>query len=204
MALPRYSIRLEDLGALRVLAENLNDPRGIMTSVGALHKGMVEDRLHNEGKPRHAFPARMVPNIPGLIADFRKSKNPKSRRFVGRPVLFDTGGAGLAGSIAFDVTGPRTVETGTNLDYAETQHEGGESESEVITEKMQENLWTFLKSDRGSAWQNDLGWMLNPKFVGQTVTIKVRARPFVDLDEDDLDETEELLAEGLFLEGGQS
>ncbi len=201
MALPRFTLRIEDMGVLGILRENVTNPRGVMTSIGALHKSYVAERFVTQGKPKDSFDERMVPNIPGLISDFRKSKTPKARRFESRPVLFDTGR--MKGSIDYDVTAPNRVETGSNLPYAAIQHEGGDSESETVTEKMQENLWAWLKSDRGSAWRKDLGWLLNRKLPGTTVPIKVRARPFVELDEDDIDETEELLEEALFFPGGE-
>jgi len=70
MALPRYSIRLEDLGALRVLAENLNDPRGVMTSIGALHKSMVSERFREQGKPRDSWDTRIpTGKLNAFIAD---------------------------------------------------------------------------------------------------------------------------------------
>lgn len=192
-------LRLVDAGSLEYVQANLHDATGLLKSTGALVKAGSAKAFVDQGRPAQTWDARMVPNVPGLISDFRRSKKPKRRRFQARPALGGTGR--LKGSIDFSVVSARKVEIGSNLDYASIQHFGLESESDEITEKMQSNLWAWLKGP-GSEWKADLGWLLNSKYTGTTITIKVRARPIIDITEQDQEDLYELIGVALETEGG--
>lgn len=162
---------------LRRVESTLANPTRVLTQIGALmvadsQQAFVDQKW--EGKP---WKPRSVPNIFGLIADFAAGKKPPARRFEARPALRDTGR--LAASIAFRVAGNAT-EVGTNLPYAATLNDGGEVESEKITEQVQEALWKFLKGP-GKPWQKRLGWLLNKKYRNTKLKQKVEPRQFVGL-----------------------
>ncbi len=194
----RYTLEKVDLHELGDVLENLAAPRGLTTAIGAYQKAEARDRFTTQGEGEWA--ERAVPNIPGLIGDFARSAVPRAHRFESRPALIDK--SNLVESIDFWHRSDDRVAVGSLLPYAQAMHDGEEGESDEITETVQSNLWTFLKSGKGLPWKEKLGFLLNKKFTGTTLTTRPRARPFFVFDEDNRKGLEESLAIGLRQPGG--
>lgn len=128
---------------------------------------------------RKQWDKRATPNVFGLLADFAKGRNaPPARRFSNSPALVDTGR--LRGSIAWRIAGPRTVEIGSNLDYAALHNFGGETESVPLTKAVQTNLSRWLRG-KGKQWASRLGYLTAPSRRGTTLKSKVPARQFIGI-----------------------
>jgi len=173
---------------VRRVQANLSNPDKILKQIGALMVAESQEAFAQQKFAGKQWQPRKVPNVFALIADFAAGKKPPARRFEARPALRDTGR--LAASIAFRVAGNAT-EVGTNLPYAATLNDGGETQSEKITEAVQQNLWKWLKG-AGKQWHKQLGWLLNKRFRDQRLTATIRPRQFVGLSEQtiaDINET---------------
>lgn len=154
------------------------NPSGALKQVGAIIAAESRKSFREQRHGRDAWEQRSVPNVYGIVADFAKGSTPPARRFESRPALRDTGA--LSRSIAFRVTGGRSVVIGSNLPYAGTHQYGGTTESETITATVQKALWKWLKpKDKGMKAQ--LGFLLNKKFRGERLSGEVPARPFVGI-----------------------
>ncbi len=191
----QFVLRLVRWPGIERVRDNLKDPTPIMESLGAFVKAGSAQRFDDQGDPPLSWPERMTPNIPGVIADMNRSPNIKARRFQGRPAAIDTNR--MAASVDYVVVSPEMVLIGSNLEYAGTQFHGGESQTEAITEKGQGNLWTFLRSGRGSAHRSDLGFLLNRKMTGQRIDVEIQSREFIGMNEREREEAVELITEGL-------
>lgn len=176
------------------LLETASNPHRALKRVGVFFASKARQAFSSQGRPPESWPERAVPNVPGILQDFHGGgAKPKSRRFDARPAVRDTGL--LQRSIKDEMTGPLEVVVGVSGDaheYADKQQFGGESETLPVTEEFQEWLWTWLRSSEGSKWKKDLGYLLNRKFTGETLTWNVRPRPFLVILEQDLDDVAEL------------
>lgn len=138
-----------DEGArLRRLSVALEDPRWILTGIGALLESASQRAFREERMGAIKWKTRdetgMVPNWPAILAHFAaKSTAPPNRNFHAKNTLIGTGR--LAGSIKSRVVGEDTVEVGTNVPYGKALHEGGESETVKITEALQNRMWDWMK-----------------------------------------------------------
>jgi phage gpG-like protein len=186
-----FKFKDNPLSAIERMRENLRRPdKKVMPMIGALVKAQTLNHFRNQGTRDEDWPPRMTPNIPGIIRDLARSPQIKARRFQPRPALRDTGA--LMRSIDFELTGRNSVTIGSALPYAGTQQYGGESESDPITPMVQANLGIYLKSHKNQ--RGALGWMMNKKFTGKTLTINVQERPFLDISEDEMQEIIDMLA----------
>lgn len=157
----------------------LDNPTAALKQIGALMLAESQGAFKRQRFGKVAWKPRGVPNVFGIIADLHKgSKEPPKRRFEPRPALRDTGR--LSGSISFKLKGKNSIEVGSNLPYASVHQKGGKVESMPVTEKVQKALWKWLKN-KGSAWKDDLGWLLNKKFRNKKLEGTVPARPFVGI-----------------------
>ena len=157
----------------------LDNPSAALKQIGALMVAESQQAFRNQGFGGRKWRDRAPINTFGIIADFAAGKSsPPNRRFQPRPVLRDTGR--LAKSISFRIIDAKTVEVGTNVEYADVHNLGGEVESEVISEDVQKALWRWLKG-RGKAFKRDLGWLLNKKFRGEKLTAEVPKRQFLGI-----------------------
>jgi len=175
----------------------LDNPQKALKQVGIMmvaesQRAFVEQKFG--GQP---WRERAVPNVMGIIADFAAGRTkPKARRFDARPALMDTGA--LAKSISYRIISADTVEVGTNLPYAPTLHSGGKVQSETITEKVQDALAKWLKSqrnaigrktkdgrtkeqkaDRVAVLEDKLGWLLDKAIRGKKLEMDVPKRRMV-------------------------
>lgn len=180
----------EEGSQFRALRETIENPRGILTSIGALLVARSQKAFREQKMGDDRWAPRMNPNVPGIIADFTRGGTPPARRFTSQPVLQDTGR--LRGSMAWQVVSRKAVEAGSNLPYAEALHTGGESESLPITETVQRRLWKWLRP-KPRELKRQLGWMLNESVRDTTLTIRHPERPIVGLPDDLTQTIEELL-----------
>lgn len=151
---PRATIQTFDEGTrLRVLRTTVDDPAWVVKEVVALvaaysQNAFVVGRL-GPSRWKDRDETGMNPNWPAVVADLKAGRKPPARRFVGKPVLIDTGR--LASSITGRVVSPTRGEVGTNLPYAGPLHFGTPSRTERITKEIQRRLWQFIKGARRAA-----------------------------------------------------
>lgn len=200
-----------DVGSrVRGIAALLAKPETLLKQFGTLVALRAQRAFKDQRRGSFVWKERAVPNVPGILSDIRRGKNPPARRFEARPAVVDTGH--LAGSIAFRVTGAKTVEVGTVVPYASTQQYGGEVDIPIDMD-LKLKIRAFLKKQDGKAknaarrafgpvgprsldpakaahadaasamWKKILGPYLNPKVTA--ITWNVTPRPFVLIDEQD-------------------
>jgi len=200
-----------DVGSrVRGIAALLAKPETLLKQFGTLIALRAQRAFKDQKRGTFRWKDRAVPNVPGILSDIRRGKNPPARRFESRPAVVDTGH--LAGSIAFRVTGAKTVEVGTVVPYASTQQYGGEVDIPIDMD-LKSKIRAFLKkqdrkaqnmarrafgpvgprsvdpaksasADAATAmWKKILGPYLNPKVTA--ITWNVTPRPFVLVDEQD-------------------
>ena len=169
---------------------NLDNPSKALKQIGALMVAESQRAFKLQKFGTTAWKPRSDVNVFGIIADFHAGKrSPPQRRFQKRPALRDTGR--LSASIAFRVHG-KTVEVGSSLPYADVHQVGGEVESKPITARVRTLLWQWLKT-QGSELKRRLGWILNRKFIDQTLTSEVPARPFVGITKQTIEDVHEAI-----------
>ena len=200
-----------DVGSrIRGIAALLTKPETLLKQFGTLITLRAQKAFKDQRRGSFAWKERAVPNVPGILSDIRRGKNPPTRRFDPRPAAVDTGH--LAGSIAFRVTGAKTVEIGTVVPYASVQQFGGEVDIPIDMD-LKTKIRAFLKKQDRKAqnmarrafgpigprsidpakaasaqaatdrWQSILGKFLNPKVTA--ITWNVNPRPFVLIDAKD-------------------
>ncbi len=168
---------------------NLDNPSAALKQIGALMTAESQRAFKRQQFGKEAWEPRGPVNVFGIISDFHAGKrNPPQRRFERRPALRDTGR--LAASIAFNLLGTKVVEVGSNLPYAGVHHKGGEVESLPITEQVQDLLGRWLKG-KGSEHKERLGYLLNKKYLGETLKMEVPERPIVGVTKQTLADVKE-------------
>lgn len=164
-------------GKITRIEKNLKSLRTALTQVGVIMVAESQKAFRDQSFGGKKWPARAVPNVYGIIADFAAGKKkPPDRRFEKRPALMDTGA--LARSIAFRLSGANAVIVGTQLKYASAHQYGGKIESEKLTPPVRKALWAWLKRQSKDLKQK-LGWLLNKKLKGKSLKGTVQARPFI-------------------------
>jgi hypothetical protein len=169
---------------------NLKRPIAALKAIGAL--GVAETKLafREQGFPDERWPPRHVPNAYGIIRDFAGGSGaPRPHRFDDRPALKDTGN--LSRSFSFVING-MTVSWGSDKDYAERLHKGGDIESEKITPTIQKSLGAWLKG-AGKRWKPDLGFLLSKLFTNKRLKGKVQARVMTQITKTLIADVEEVV-----------
>jgi phage gpG-like protein len=161
----------------RRMKRALENPSVALKQIGILMVAESQSAFSAQRLDKKVWRERAPVNVFGILADMEAGRPPPARRFEQRPALRDTGR--LSSSIAFQVRSP-VVEVGTDLPYASVHQFGGETTSSAITPQIRRRLWEWLK-DQSRTLRRQLGWLLNNKFKGQTLTAKVPARPFVGI-----------------------
>jgi phage gpG-like protein len=165
------------LGDLRAASK---DPGPLLESIGLLMAGRTQAAFRDQGRGGNQWPGRGVPNRIGILEDLRAGRTPPERRFEARPAGIDTGR--LRSSIAYRVEG-NSVVIGSNLSYASDVQRGSPKTIQVQGD-LRKALAAWLRSltgDRRAAMRRAFGYLFH---VG-ALTVKVPARPFVLLTEDD-------------------
>lgn len=142
---------------LRAIEGAFEDPREVLVGVGVLlikesQRAFREQRMGSvRWKTRGE--TKMVPNWPGLLEDFgpRGKTTPPDRRFEPAPVLKDQGNLYRSFDRAPRLYGKDTVEVGSMLPYAGALHAGGETETAVITQALQDRMWDWMKKARAAS-----------------------------------------------------
>lgn len=157
----------------------------ILNAIGAYLTARSQRAFRDQAFDGNAWRPRSVPNIPGIVNDLNKGGQPKARRFQATPVLTDTGH--LRRSITWQVSG-NSVLVGTTLEYASVHQNGGVTKPVPLTEVGRQGLTALLR--RRPQLRDDLGWL----FARPISFSRVPARPFVGLQEGDLEEIERIIA----------
>jgi phage gpG-like protein len=144
---------------ISVVQGAIRDPNFILKAVGAVlletsQKAFREQRLGSIRWKRR-YPSQRPPliNIAGSLQDFGKRASPKARRFVGRPVLADTGLLRLSlspkkgGNI--NIKGRNVVEVGSTVPYASTMQNGGLS-VQPVTSAQKKKMAKWMSKLRGA------------------------------------------------------
>lgn len=169
--------------------EHLTRPEAALKQIGAMMTAESQQAFRDQKFGDKAWAPRSVPNVMGIIADFAAGKkNPPARRFESRPAMVDT--ASMRNSIAFRLVSQQVVEVGVNRPQANVLHAGGAIESKPIDERVRQGLMAWFKG-QGKQWRSRLGWLLNPKFAGQTLKSKVPARPMVGVTKQTIEDVQD-------------
>lgn len=159
---PQPTEAFQEGGRLRILRGIFEDPRSILTAIGALVVKQSQRAFREQKMGKTAWKSRgetgMNPNWPAIIADFASGRaSPPERRFQDSPVLMDTGM--LKKSVTFRLAGRDVVEVGSNLPYAGVLHAGGESKTAALTKSVQDRIQDWMdravgraKKARGRKW----------------------------------------------------
>ena len=133
---------------------------------------------------------RSVPNLPGIIRDLEKGGNISKRRFDPRPALIDTGR--LKNSGATRIVGD-TIYWGTNVPYAGLHQWGGTSEFEsyIPAKKNDLKIQAAVRQLKKKGYHKEALMLTRRK----RWVIKVPARPFLELTEEDYLTFQEIIAE---------
>lgn len=199
--LPVPLTRVEDLA---------RNPEPMMEMIGLYMVARSQESFESQGRPEGSWRERAVPNIPGIIRDYYEGRDgPQDKRWKARPALVDEGN--LRASIAHEVKG-NAVEIGSNLEYA-AKHQFGDdtNETDAITGDFQVWLEEWMQEAVGAVaylgaeatdhiragLNADLGWMLQPRYVGKKLPWPVPARPFVDVLDEDMVEIREIMLDHL-------
>jgi len=168
---------------LNVLTNTLSQSQlgEILDGVGALLVSKFQSSWRKRQSPSgESWPARMVPNVPGIVADLNKGGDPKGRRFEEGQPLVDTGR--LRGSLTWEVRG-RVLSVGTSVSYAALHNEGGETTHTLnATGRRQLTLW--LRRERrgaGDPAKLGLGWL----FGKPTFSVNVQKRTFIEVGQEE-------------------
>lgn len=166
-------------------------PQAALKQIGAMMVAESQQAFKQQSFGETRWEPRAPVNVYGIIADFAEGKKkPPERRFQDRPALRDTGR--LSASIAWQIVASDTVEVGTNLDYAQVLQAGGRIQSKKITGSVRKALWMWLKKQKPEL-KSKLGFLLNKKFKDKQLTGTVKARPFVGLTQQTIEDVDEII-----------
>lgn len=136
------------------LQGKLENPRNLLSKIGAelvatSQKAFKEERMGAQRWDAR-YPKQSPPkiNVAGVVQDLSSGSAVKTRRFLDRPVLQDTGQ--LKASVHSTITGPYEVEAFSVKEYGGLHQYGGVSKQK-ITDTVKKNLAKFLKTQAGKA-----------------------------------------------------
>jgi len=152
------------------------------------------------------WPERHVPNVAGILHDLNTGSSIDPKRWSPRPAGVDTGA--LKASITFRTTKNQIILT-SNVPYAGDFEEGGERTIQ-ITQMAMTNLGKLLQSGKrnkakglhldkrtreGKAQDriSKLAWIMGKGKRDGSVKLKVPPRPFLTIEDEDLDEIAEIV-----------
>lgn len=211
---------------LRAIRGLIEDPRWALRGIGALMVSYAQLAFKQEKMGGIRWKNReetgMVPNWPGVLADFDAGKSePRKHRLERGNTLQDTGR--LLSSIAFRPVAADTVEVGSMLPYAGVLHGGGESQTVAISASIQKALGDWIakmgsraaratkRRDKAKGTEKEgplaasreraqmksdmaeqLSWLLSPGLTGEKLAVKHPARPIVGVPPDLVKDVEKL------------
>lgn len=165
---------------LRKAEDRQATPRDFLLAVADHMAASSQKRFRDQRAPDGSpWPARMVPNVAGIVRDLEAGRTPQPHRFRGRPALVDSGA--LRDTIRGEVHG-KTVEIVAPKRYGAKMQEGGTSTLPGAKKKgpIRSGLARFLANE-GKRWAKDLGWL----FSRTTFTVRAQARPFLGMSNED-------------------
>ena len=178
-------------GRLTALQKSLADSTVLMERIGLGLLSRAQRAFREQKRGNNAWGKRMTPNIGGVVSDLNAGRQPQKRRFVPGPALRDTGqllrSLTIGGPQNLFRATPSSVEVGTNVPYAQTHQTGGVSFVR-LQKPGRAILAKWLKRNRQHG--PDLGWL----FSRSTFTIRVKKRPFLGFDAEDLRDVQEELS----------
>lgn len=188
--------QLGDLGKLGERFENL---RPLLDRIGIMLVGRQAQAFIHQKRGNARWPARSVPNLIGLISDLVGGGAIKKRRWEPRPAGVDT--SRLSMSLSYDITGPKSVATGSKLPYAAKIHEGGHTSFRVPRELIAPLTKEMRRArKRGDARMIKLGWLFHFAKEGLSLELDVPARPFATVEDEDWRDIREV-SEDWFING---
>jgi len=136
-------VSIDEGERIRLIREAFADPRVPLMRIGAMMTTRSQDAFEDQGRDEE-WPARITPNIPGILSDLERGAGVPARRFQPRPAGVDTGR--LRNSITWRLVEGAAVEIGTNLPYAALIQWGGEV-TIPITGPMKSRLAALIQDD---------------------------------------------------------
>lgn len=181
------------------LKQAAQNPITTLKRIGALVTSRSQKRFATQTDPEgKAWPARMNPNIPGILDDLERGASVKARRWEGRPALVDYGS--MRQSINWRLIATDTVEIGTPDPRAKMHHFGLERVI-PITQAMKDGLREMLSKFRRKAKRH---WAAAPGFTDDPSRLafllhrdeykfKLIRRQFIGLDAQDEEDVREII-----------
>lgn len=174
--------------SVRALSDRLDDLGPALHGAGAYLVSQVQRAFREQRRGSHEWPERMSPNVPGIVSDLNRGAAILQRRFEARPALSDTGR--LRQSISYRISGKDQVYVGSSVTYADVHHFGKLTQHR-LTPAGRGRLAELLR--RRPELRPDLGWLFHtPAF-----DVRVRARPFLAVTDDDRRVVQEIVEDYL-------
>jgi len=191
------TVEVGNSSEFQAFADSIGDLSPVLDGLGALLTARATATFRKQAKGTKPWPARLTPNIPGIISDLNKGGNPKARRFDPGQALVDTGT--LRRSIAWEVDGSgHTLTVGTTVPYAKVHNEGGSSKISLSADGRAK-LVGWLRENKSLASPRLVLLLTKPN-----VTTRVRKREFLSIDNDDRKLIQKTIEDGIAeLNGGQ-
>ena len=173
--------------------KKVKNMRPVLQRIGVYLQSQYIAAFQEQGRGKK-WPARKVPNLAGIAMDLSNGGSIKDRRYQGAPTLVDTGR--LKNSGGTKIVGDRIL-WGTNVPYGGDHQWGGESvvESSIPKNLGRANVKKGLKELTKKGFEKLATFLM----VTESFTIKVPARPYLEILQDDEDAIVESL-EQEFLE----
>jgi phage gpG-like protein len=180
------NFEVDEGDTLRIITKLADNAREALAGIGAFLVSQSQRAFKLQRFGVEEWPARLVPNVPGIVRDLNSGSPPKARRFQDRPALVDTGN--LRNSITFQVQPPNAVIVGTSVEYASIHQTGGVTKPIELNPRGRQLLTTLIRTD---ARLQPLGFLFNKPLVIRNVP----SRQFVGLQPGDAQEIETIIAE---------
>lgn len=184
-------IRIERGAGVRILSDRLSELAPALDGIGAYLTSKTQAAFREQKRGKATWAPRMTPNVPGIVSDLNRGVRPPVRRFVDSPALRDTGR--LLQSITWQVRRRREVVIGTSVPYAHIHQRGGVQQ--VTLSKEGRGGLVELLRERPEL-RGELGWL----FQRPTFQVRIRARPFLAVTDEDLGVLSEIVRD--YLTGG--
>lgn len=184
-------IRIERGAGVRILSDRLRELAPALDGIGAYLTSKTQAAFREQKRGKATWAPRMTPNVPGIVSDLNRGVRPPGRRFVDSPALRDTGR--LLQSITWKVRRRREVVVGSSLPYAQIHQRGGVQQ--ITLAKQARGGLVELLRDRPEL-RTELGWL----FQRPTFMVRVQARPFLMVTQEDMSVLREIVRD--YLTGG--
>lgn len=158
------------------IQKNTKNPRAVVKNLGNILAKISRESFKKQALFKSRWPARFVPNVPGIISDVNRGATPPKRRFDSRPALIDK--RALQPSITSKVISNNAGVVGTTVGYGKIHNEGGTAQI-AITANGRERLGKWLKKKGDKISEKHRGIIGALAFGRGKFSWKVRKRPFL-------------------------